>query len=241
MTKNRRRIGHVRGASEEDGQHYVTLQIITPGVVDDYGSVWQRDTFDRSLQERLPTLAWGHDWKNPIGRAVDYETTDQGPVVRFRLDDFDAVPEARRAYAQVQSGTIDDCSVGFSNVTRRDRNQMTKEERDSFGPKATEIIEDADLDETSLVLRGAVPGAKVLAVRSKGGGTVDQSFVIELARQVAAGELSQEEASIAIDLATEADPDGSQGGQGGDGGEVPADSAELVAEIDAVLADRSRI
>lgn len=154
---------HVTRVAAKDGSaHEVELRVIRPYTTDDYGSVWMPDAFDASLEVRLPTLAWGHDWKEPLGRATSFVTSSEGPLITFRFDDFDAVPRARQAYAQVKSGTIDDCSVGFSNVTRR---PLTQDERVRW-PNALEIIERADLDEVSLVLRGAVPGARVESLRA---------------------------------------------------------------------------
>jgi hypothetical protein len=80
-----------------------------------------------------------------------------------------------------------------------------------------------------------VPGAKVLQVRSTQG-SVDASFVERLAMQVAAGEMTQDAAAIALKLV-------SSGAEQGDAeageelGEVaePA-SAELDVDIDAALA-----
>lgn len=232
----------IRGAQiravTEDDQHFIDLQIITPNVVDDYGSVWMEDCFDRSLDERMPTLAWAHDWSEPIGRGVSWSRQPgEGPVVRFRLDDFDAVPTARRAFAQVESGTIDDCSVGFSNTARRD---PTEAERQQW-PGAREVIESADDDEVSLVLRGAVPGAKVVAYRSgERAVTVPIDAVTELARRVNAGEISEEDALTALDLlGVDDDPDGD--GQDSDG-DAAADAAldELEAAADAALDGRTR-
>jgi HK97 family phage prohead protease len=189
----------IRATETDDGAHEVTLQAITPGVVDDYGSVWMPDTFDESLARRLPVLCWSHNWSEPLGPGVDYETSDQGPRVRFRFSDFDAVPQARRAFVQVDDGTIRDCSVGFSHVQRRD---PTDDELEQW-PGCREVITKADLDEISLVLAGAVPGAKVLAVRSGDGvREVPEDLVIDLARKVAAGELTQEEAKVALGLVT---------------------------------------
>ena len=238
----------IRGAQiravTEDGQHFIDLQIITPNVVDDYGSVWMEDCFDRSLDERMPTLAWAHDWSEPIGRGVSWSREPgEGPVVRFRLDDFDAVPTARRAFAQVQSGTIDDCSVGFSNTQRRDPtgDEVTK------WPGVREVIESADDDEVSLVLRGAVPGAKVVAYRSgERAVTVPIDAVTELARRVNAGELTEEDALTALDLLgvddggeddTHDDDDDDDGA-----GDAAADAAldELEAAADAALDGRTR-
>ena len=235
----------IRGAQiravTEGGEHFIDLQIITPNVVDDYGSVWMEDCFDRSLDERMPTLAWAHDWSEPIGRGVSWSREPgEGPVVRFRLDDFDAVPTARRAFAQVQSGTIDDCSVGFSNTQRRDPtgDEVTK------WPGVREVIESADDDEVSLVLRGAVPGAKVVAYRSgERAVTVPIDAVTELARKVNAGELTEEDALTALDLLgvddDQADDEGADGG-GAAGALADAALDELEAAADAALDGRTR-
>lgn len=235
----------IRGAQiravAEGGEHFIDLQIITPNVVDDYGSVWMEDCFDRSLDERMPTLAWAHDWSEPIGRGVSWSREPgEGPVVRFRLDDFDAVPTARRAFAQVESGTIDDCSVGFSNTARRD---PTEAERQQW-PGVREVIESADDDEVSLVLRGAVPGAKVVAYRSgERAVTVPIDAVTELARKVNAGELTEEDALTALDLLgvddDQADDEGADGG-GAAGALADAALDELEAAADAALDGRTR-
>jgi len=229
-------------AVTEGGEHFIDLQIITPNVVDDYGSVWMEDCFDRSLDERMPTLAWAHDWSEPIGRGISWSRQPgEGPVVRFRLDDFDAVPTARRAFAQVQSGTIDDCSVGFSNTARRD---PTADELAKW-PTAREIIESADDDEVSLVLRGAVPGAKVVAYRSgQRAVTVPIDAVTELARKVNAGEITEEEAHTALELLSIDDGQGEDGshddgGQGDDEATEALDALEAAA--DAALDGRSRL
>lgn len=172
------RIRGVHGT--RSGDPGVVLQACPPGAVDDYGSLWKPDTFDRSLQVRKPVLCWAHDWTDPFGPCVRAQATHAGPVLEFRFSSFDAVPSARRAHAQLQDGTITDCSVGFSNATRR---EPTASERSKF-PGVREIIENAQLDEVSLVLRGAVPGAKVLATRSA---TISEGEVYEIARKVADG------------------------------------------------------
>lgn len=231
MTIETRRIrGSEARAIEADGEHYIDLRIITPYVVDDYGSVFMEDTFDASLDQRMPTLCWSHDWSEPIGRGVSWSRkTGEGPVVRFRLDDFDAVPLARRAYAQVQSGTIDDCSVGFSNTDRR---TPTDDELKKW-PGAREVITQADEDETSLVLRGAVPGAKVLAVRTAAG-VVEESLVIDLAKKFTAGELTKEQALAALELAATGQEPPDPDGDDEDEDEGPTE-ADLLAEADAAL------
>lgn len=188
-----------------NGRPVVELRAITPGVVDDYGSLWNPATFDQRVANRIaadphdtPTLAWAHDWSDPIGHGIGFTASPEGPMVSFELDDFDAVPRAKQAHAQLLSKTLRDCSVGFSGTTRR---PPTDDETRDF-PGCKEVIEEADLDEVSLVVRGAVPGAKVLALRSASGTRqVSEDYVIDLAKQVAEGKLTKEAAAIAVDLA----------------------------------------
>lgn len=231
MKHETRKAAEIR-ATQVDGQPGVTLHCIRPGVVDDYGSLWMPDAFDESLAKRMPTLCWSHDWSEPLGPAIDYETSDDGPTVRFGFSDFDAVPMARRAHAQVSDGTIQDCSVGFWNARRRD---PTDQEVEQY-PGIREVILEADLDEVSLVLRGAVPGAKVLAVR---GSKVAVDAAVELARRVQDGEVTVEQAKAALDILA-VDDDPAAGDQDHQDGDEAVDHAALDAEITSVLADRTR-
>lgn len=239
MNREIRTFASVEIESRDDsGTPGVSLQVIKPGVVDDYGSVWKAGAFDASLESRLPVLCWGHDWTNPLGPGVGFRTGRNGPIVDFNFSNFDAVPEARRAHAQVKDGTIGDCSVGFSGTERRD---PTDEERSKY-PGVREVITKANLDEVSLVLRGAVPGAKVLAVRSarmSNGATVDMDAVLELARLNADGALTDAEADNAMRLLAVGEPSGvsTESGSVEDAGEEPdpLDNAMLDADIDATL------
>lgn len=217
-------------ATQVEGKPGVTLHAIKPGVVDDYGSLWSPDTFDKSLARRLPTLCWSHDWSEPLGPGTGFRLGTDGPSVDFVFSDFDAVPMARRAYAQVQDGTIQDCSVGFSNTKRRD---PTDEEIAQY-PGVREVILEADLDEISLVMRGAVPGAKVLAVRSDE--TVSKQVAANIIAQLGAGTIDLADALQQLKGETPERP-------GDDEVEVPLeeppvveDDPELDAEVDQALA-----
>lgn len=238
--ETRARLAEIRAVTDDDGTRSVELHCITPGVVDDYGSVWMPDVFDDSLGRRLPTLCWAHSWSEPLGRGVDYRTSSTGPDVIFEFDDFDDVPQARRAFSQVRSGTITDCSVGFSNTQRRD---PTDAEREQW-PGVREVILKADLDEVSLVLAGAVPGAKVLAIRSAdGAGEVSEDAWLAVAKKVAAGELTVAEGKAALAIAADGGEEGD--GTGGAPSETPppdepdpeqaAELEELFADADAAL------
>jgi len=234
MKKREVRRAELRAANV-GGKPGVTLKVITPGIVDDYGSVFLADAFDAWLSQRSPVLCWSHDWSEPLGPAVEVRTGEDGPEIDFTFSDFEAVPMARRAHAQVLDGTIRDCSVGFSNTKRRD---PTDDELVRW-PGAREVITSAELDEVSLVLRGAVPGAKVMSIRS--GGSVDVDAVVEIARRIAAGEITEAEGKAAVDLLASSDtppppaPDGE-----GDPPPPPEPPADLTADIDAALASIGR-
>lgn len=236
--KRETRTAEIR-ATTVDGKPGVTLKAIQPGVVDDYGTVWMADVFDEALAKRGPVLCWSHDWSEPLGPMVGYRTGPDGPEIDFVFSDFDAVPQARRAHAQVSDGTIVDCSVGFARMEWR---EATDDDIKRW-PGAREVITKSGLDEVSLVLRGAVPGAKVMSVRS--GGLVDVDAVVEIARRKVAGELTDEEARAAVELLgadDAAEPPTAGGGEGGEP-QPPADDtalAELEAEADELLASLER-
>jgi HK97 family phage prohead protease len=220
------------GRKGPNGRPVVELRAVVPNVVDDYGTVWLATTFDRRMLERVaadehdtPALCWSHDWADPIGHGVGYRADAGGPFIQFELDDFEAVPRARQADAQVRSKTIRDCSVGFFDAMRR---EPTAEEKSRW-PGVVEVIEDADLDEVSLVLRGAVPGAKVAGIR---GVQVDLDAVIEIGRRQLAGEITKDEAKAAVELLSgEAEQPAPAPVV-----DAPVDNVALDAEADAALA-----
>lgn len=169
--------------------------VMTYGVVDDYNTIFDPGCFTDSLEARLPKITWAHNWSDPIGRYVDYRDNDETLTLIGELDDFDAVPRARQAHAQLVSGTIDQFSVGF----------VREETRAGEGDEPTHFVR-ARLDEAALVLIGAVPGTKLLAVRSTRAGIevvrqVPEELVLDLGRKIAAGEMTKAEALATLDLA----------------------------------------
>lgn len=250
--KQRRQIGRLRyGRGEvravpDAPEGTVDVTAVAYGVVDDYGSLWLPGVFARSLGERMPTFAWAHDWTEPIGRGIEHADADDGQHVRLRLDlqrDPETrqpiVPRAHQTWSQIDSGTLDDVSVGFWPVTVR---QPTAEEVERY-PGVQEVMVDADLDEISVVLRGAVPGAKIGAFRDARGQQVPEASVVDIAKKVAAGELTEAEGKAALGLLATDDgvappPEQGDGGTGDDGA-ADAVLAEADAALDA-LGDRSR-
>lgn len=127
-------------------------------VIDDYNTSFVPGCFTEGLQKRLPRICWSHSWAEPIGRVISY--TDSATELRIiaQLDLDDAVPTAQRAWAQLKSGTIVDVSVGFARLA---------DQPDPDNKGVTRITR-ATLDEVSLVLVGAVPGAVVVGTRARG-------------------------------------------------------------------------
>jgi HK97 family phage prohead protease len=125
--------------------------------LDDYKTEFAPGVFNDSMAEFMPRITWGHDWHDPLGRWTAYEETDLKYLdLVGEFDDFDAVPRARQAYAQLRSGTISQFSVGFMPQAY---------ERD----EETDVIRftRARLDEVALVIVGAVPGTELLAIRNR--------------------------------------------------------------------------
>lgn len=227
--------GEVRAVTDEG-----TFEVLAVayGVVDDYGTRFVPGVFNDSLEQRLPVIAWAHDWSEPIGRATGWrEDPDVGLYITCRLDLSPDVPRGRQAHEQMRSETLTDVSVGFWRIADR-----------TADDGVTEITR-GDLDEVSVVLRGAVPGAKVLAVRSaRSGEMIDMDAVVAIAKKKSAGEITEAEADEALRLlsappigAPPAEPDGTATGDGT--GEPQPELDAVLAEADAaldLLTDRSR-
>lgn len=193
MTEHRSAGGSlVRAKGSPEG--VFTARAVSYNTLDSLGSVWAPGCFTASLNQHLPVIAWGHDWTaGPIGRATSWRDTAQGPEITARLDNHPDVPVARQAIAQIASGTLTDVSVGFSQTKRR---EPTKQELQRW-PGADEVIISATLDELSIVLVGAVPGAELISMRST---------KVQLQRDLARGRISpaQYRARVELDEALDA-------------------------------------
>lgn len=223
---NRRRFEtEIRAVEGSNGRQFWAMPLAYE-VVDDYGTIWTRGVFDASVRQRMPTLLYGHDWShvtNVLGRAIDYRDDHDGPRTLFELTDFDDHPHTRQVAAQINEGTMRDLSVGFDrrrwlgpSWSNDDgcEGPLPDADQDKVGPhgaKAVERMLTAGWDETSLVVAGAVPGAKVLTgVRSKvtvRGRSVAFADVLDLAKLKASGQVTHEEALAALDLLADDDPD----------------------------------
>jgi len=147
---------HVQIRALDDKQGRFQARVMHYDVVDDYETEFAPGLFRESLEARLPRVVWAHDWSEPLGRYIDYEDGQEYLDLIGEFDNFEDVPRARQAYAQLKSGTIDEFSVGFMPL---DGEMVVRDGRDIFR------FTRARLDEVSLVLAGAVPNTQLLAVR----------------------------------------------------------------------------
>lgn len=105
---------------EKGGKAYFCIW----GEKDTYGTAFAKGCFSRSIAERGPesnanqkiAFCWQHDIKDPIGRNIRIVEDEIGAYTEFEFDDFDAVPSAKRAKAQIKSGTINGYSFGFDYI-----------------------------------------------------------------------------------------------------------------------------
>lgn len=209
---------------------------VTYGTVDSYGTTWLPGVFDEALAERMPTILYGHDWYNlehVLGSGIDFrQTPDEAgpPGVDVLMEFAEDVPAADLAVrllapnATSKGPVLRDVSVGFDRYEWITREALSAEQLQAG---ATEAMVRAGMDELSLVVRGAVPGAQVRGRR----GALDLEAVVEIAKKRAAGELTDAEAQAALDLLAGTEP------PAGDppAGDPPTTTTEIDAALDAEL------
>lgn len=173
--------GSIRMDDTKKGQ--VEITACAYNVVDAFHTRWMPGVFTRSLEVHSPPMCWGHNWNDPIGHLVDHSDTPSALRTIYQLDDFEDVPRAKQAYSQIKSGTVRDASFGFKLI----RDEPDPSDRSVFNQL------EARLDEVSPVIRGAVPGSRITAVRS-----VPTGEVLRLARSLEAGEMTLEQALATV-------------------------------------------
>jgi HK97 family phage prohead protease len=185
----------VRGENEGTVPGF-TARVTNYEVPDSHRTSWNPGVFRESLERGLPVLVWGHDPNDPIGRAVAYREVERrsadepaGLDVDFEFDDLDAVPRAKQAYAQVKSGTAREFSFAFERI----------EDQADPNHRGVTRITRANVHEFSIVMKGSVPGTKVLSVRSEAGETVPETSALELLERMRTGEIDLTRALAELD------------------------------------------
>jgi HK97 family phage prohead protease len=159
-------------------------------VRDSYDTTFGSDCFRESFEHRMPAIVWQHNMAEPIGRTVSAQVTSRANELVGKFSDFDAVPLARRAFSQLQDGSLTDASFGF---------QRQKDERHPEMRGVTRITK-AVMQEWSPVTIGAIPGAVVTGTRAD---TNDKDGIAiptldEIMQLQAAGVLDREEVRAMI-------------------------------------------
>ncbi len=138
----------------DEGEHVIEVKFASFGNVDSDGDLLVKGCFAKSVNDRGPqsstnrkiAFLWQHDMRNPIGRILEIREEDDGAYARIRMSDFDAVPDAKRAYVQLTDGDINQFSFGFEYVWDK---VEYDEEKDAF------IVREVKLYEISVVTFGA--------------------------------------------------------------------------------------
>lgn len=139
----------------------------------------KRDTFD--LSKPVP-MFYEHDWKaGPIGVSRSIVADDKGLLAEFELF-VDESERARTVMRAMKAGAMNEFSVGFladpSDITR---------ERSADGD--IEVINNGELLEVSVVVRGANPNTELVSTRA----TVPGVAPIDPSTGLPAGEGVEEE------------------------------------------------
>ena len=138
----------------DSDKHVIEVKFASFGNVDSDGDLLVKGCFAKSINDRGPesstnrkiAFLWQHDMRDPIGKILKIEEREDGAYATVQLSDFDAVPNAKRAYYQLQEGTLNQFSFGFNYIWDK---MEYDEEKDAF------IIMEVKLYEISVVTMGA--------------------------------------------------------------------------------------
>lgn len=138
----------------DEDKHVIEVKFASFGNVDSDGDLLVKGCFAKSINDRGPesstnrkiAFLWQHDMRDPIGKILKIEEREDGAYATVQLSDFDAVPNAKRAYYQLQEGTLNQFSFGFNYIWDK---MEYDEEKDAF------IIMEVKLYEISVVTMGA--------------------------------------------------------------------------------------
>lgn len=144
----------VSKADVVDGdKHIIRVKFASFGNKDSAGDILIKGCFSKSINDRGPESAtnrkiaflWQHDTTDPIGRVLSIEERDDGAYAEVQLSNFDAVPNAKRAWYQLNDGDINQFSFGYQYVWDK---MEYDEAEDAF------IVREVVLHEISVVTLG---------------------------------------------------------------------------------------
>lgn len=105
-------------------KHVIRVKFASFGNKDAAGDILIKGCFSKSINDRGPesstnrkiAFLWQHDTTDPIGRVLSIEERDDGAYADVQLSNFDAVPNAKRAWYQLNDGDINQFSFGYQYV-----------------------------------------------------------------------------------------------------------------------------
>ena len=160
-------------------------------VVDTFKTTFGPEAFRDSFDASLPIMCWQHDMRDPIGRCERAQVLATHNELTGKFSDIDAVPNAKRAFAQISDGTITDFSFGYTD------GKEFPHPDPKLRKQGVRQIPKARMREFSPVSIGSIPGAVATGVRQEGLVTTFSSPG-EIAALVEAGIMTREEGQLAI-------------------------------------------
>lgn len=99
----------------------LTIKFADYTSIDNSRDKLQKGCFDNSIRKNSETnrkiaLLWQHDKRDPIGKITEFFEKDDGMYCKVELSDFDSVPNAKRTWAQVVDGTLNQASFGYRYI-----------------------------------------------------------------------------------------------------------------------------
>jgi Caudovirus prohead serine protease len=174
------------------GPRTVVVRAVSYGPVDTHGTSWAPGCLTESVQRALDAgeaipVNWAHDRHRVVGSVVGYRDTPDGLDLEIRLADPSTVPDAAMVASLLRDRHVDNVSIEFEGATGRpDPNH-----------RGVRQVMRAVLAGLGFVARGSVPGARVLAMRSRS----DLSAEIRDAQRILDRHESRARARLELDAA----------------------------------------
>lgn len=140
----------------DEAKHEVVVEF-PHEVMDSYKTDWAQHCFRDSFGKALPVMLWNHNPNELIGHATSAESLGSRSRIVNQFSDFDSVPRAKQAFAQIRDGDVPGFSFHFRNAksiahpTERGARRFTQ----------------ADMLENSPVTFPSIPGAQAVGIRAE--------------------------------------------------------------------------
>jgi phage head maturation protease len=165
-------IHDVAGSDADSGNHEVVFHFPHERI-DTHKTDFARSCFERSFAEQLPVMVWMHNVQDPIGIGIRAQVLPKVNEVVTRFADLDAVPNARRAWAQYTDGTLKAASFGFDQEKAIPHPNVRGAKR----------FVSARMREVSPVTFGSIPDAGAVSIREESVMELDDAEILAAMRE----------------------------------------------------------